>query len=166
MRLLSIISISLALCVLLIGKASPTTGTAIKQSRLCEIQLTGTHGSNIRIIIDCVQYTKHIPYNNPLVWGALGSPGVLDRIISDFVVTIDGRELMVPLSSYSDLANVNRCYASGNKAELDLVLYGSSQYSEYSVHLFFDELGVVRRRVSDLTLGEAWEETIYEYNRN
>jgi hypothetical protein len=86
-------------------------------------------------------------------------------LIHQLKLTARGKDLFVPLSSFSDLGNPRLLELNLTAKGFDLVFLGGDAAASYRAILVFERGWLVRRRVQHGEFPkQAWEETRYRFN--
>lgn len=87
-------------------------------------------------------------------------------LISQLIVVVDGQNVFVPLSAFSDLGNARRVEVKVTRRGFDLVISGGDASASYRALLAFEKRKLARRKVQHGEFpDEAWEETRYKFNQ-
>jgi hypothetical protein len=83
-------------------------------------------------------------------------------VVDQLSIAVNGKSLFVPVSLFSDVADVNKMEVAEHGGEFDLMIYGGDASEGYVLKIIFDG-GRIKQRIliSPLMPGEPLEETTY-----
>lgn len=128
-----------------------------------ELQSQTADGTSIIVIAHTKAYSPDLPYKKGFRWGVeLIEP---KSLMTSLEVIINGRELFVPLSAYSDLTNPRELALETTKNGFRVMIKGGDAATSYKAVLTFDNKHILHRRVVNSEFPDAAkEETAYSYN--
>lgn len=132
------------------------------------VELTAKDGSGlmISITVKTLEVPSGFLYARGYRWGGdqMKPP---KSIIESINVTVGGEEIYLPLSAYVDLGNPARASVVSTVTGFELIITGGDAGGAYDAKFVFDQRWLLRRRVASREFpSEAWEETVYAFNRS
>ncbi len=117
-----------------------------------------SHKHLAKCSISVVQYSREMLYDRR--WGSdWDNPRT---VIAGIKMWFDGRKVIVPLSSYTDLSNPDLAYFEATKSGYRLVISGGDAATAYDATIDFSDHKASKRVVrSGEFPNEAWEMTTY-----
>ncbi len=123
-----------------------------------EIKLQVSTNLSVKCFIKVIKYSADMSHNR--CWGSDWSDP--RTVIGELKIWINNKEIIVPLSSYADLSNINWASLKDVHEGYRLHIKGGDAASSYDATIDFDEIGLFGREVHN---GEEpkvdWEKTIY-----
>ena len=118
----------------------------------------------INIEIYTTNYELDWPYKEGFRWGTeLKHPKIL---ITNISIIYGKKKVFIPLSAYSDLTNPTEYFVQTSNDSFSLLIFGGHASTSYRAELVSENGFIKRRRVQHREFPEeAWEETIYSFNR-
>jgi hypothetical protein len=138
------------------GQAQPTP--PLRQP--LEIQKSWPGRETFVVILEPAKWTT-ASYKAPSLWGAWGTEP--ETVIGRLVVKRGDRELFVPFSAYSDLANITSVRVRESGSDVAVDFFGGTGGEAYQVTFVFLKSEYLRSRNVFLRRmpKDVWEETKY-----
>lgn len=138
--------------------ACASDGTQLHHVTKSGLTRIKAHGNSLTVQID--MGTGHIPREDPRHIGCRDNQGCYG--VSQLKISVDGRSLFVPMSSFADLLNVKEARAIFSRGTATLVLSGGDAADGYRAEILFDSHMVRSRTLfSSLAPGEPLQKTEY-----
>ncbi len=150
--------VAVALFIGCVGVGVPEVGA----QRLARTDTIGISGRNVVVRVEVSAEGCDCGLRVGL-WGRGITPA---RGVCDIGVTVDGREVMLPVSAFADLSDVRSISVRGSKRDVVVEMEGGETGEGYSVLYTISarRSRLVRRRVWSRELPEAGQVTVYSYS--
>jgi hypothetical protein len=140
------------------GAYSAQTLQKINQSGCTKLELSVKNEKPVNAEICSAQVTEAYPYKGAFLWG--GDVGELPgSVVISIHVFADDKNILVPLSAYSDLGDVHYASLEASDKGFSLNLHGGETATGYDAKLEFENGHLVSRDIESREFPQQVKET-------